>query len=61
MKDDTGRKNWTKPEIIILIRNKPEEMVLTACKGTDLDGASNEFDNCIGPAPCSPCSSIGDS
>ncbi len=61
--DNTGRKNWTKPELIVLVRNNPEERVLSACKGTDIDGALNNFDNCMGPlpAPCDICSVIGDS
>ena len=27
-------KEWTKPELIVLVRNKPEEAVLAACKHT---------------------------
>jgi len=26
------KKNWSKPELIVLVRSKPEEVVLTACK-----------------------------
>jgi hypothetical protein len=32
MKNET--KQWQKPELIVLVRNKPEETVLTACKVT---------------------------
>ena len=28
------KKQWLKPELIVLARNKPEETVLTACKVT---------------------------
>ncbi len=26
------KKNWIVPELIVLVRNKPEEAVLTSCK-----------------------------
>lgn len=26
------KKNWVKPELIVLIRGRPEENVLTGCK-----------------------------
>ncbi len=26
------KKPWVEPELIVLVRNKPEEAVLTACK-----------------------------
>lgn len=28
------KKLWEKPELIVLVRSNPEEMVLTACKVT---------------------------
>jgi len=59
MKDNASKIKWNKPELTILIHSNPEEKVLTACKGTDIDGASNIFDNCIGDPSCSECSSIG--
>jgi len=27
------KKEWKTPELIVLVRNKPEEAVLSACKG----------------------------
>ena len=33
-KDKTGKKQWQKPELVVLVRNNPEEMVLLACKVT---------------------------
>ncbi len=27
------KKPWTEPELIVIVRGKPEEAVLTACKG----------------------------
>jgi hypothetical protein len=32
MEQPTEKKEWTKPELIVLVRNKPEEAVLGACK-----------------------------
>ena len=29
---DSEKKPWTKPELIVLLRGKPEEAVLLACK-----------------------------
>ena len=31
---DTKGKSWQKPELIVLVRNKPDENVLVACKAT---------------------------
>jgi hypothetical protein len=27
------KRQWQKPELIVIVRNKPEEQVLTYCKG----------------------------
>ena len=27
------KKKWEKPKLIVLVRGRPEEMVLTQCKG----------------------------
>lgn len=32
--DKSGRKQWQKPELVVLVRNNPEENVLLACKVT---------------------------
>jgi hypothetical protein len=29
---------WHKPELIVLVRNRPEEAVLAACKHGNVDG-----------------------
>jgi hypothetical protein len=38
METETKRhaKEWTKPELLVLVRNKPEEAVLVACKNFDV-------------------------
>lgn len=28
-----GKQKWQKPELVVLVRSRPEEAVLTACKG----------------------------
>jgi hypothetical protein len=33
MKTKESPEVWTEPELIVLVRNKPEEAVLTNCKG----------------------------
>jgi hypothetical protein len=48
------KKQWQKPELIVLVRNKPEEQVLNACKtaGTNT-GWLNHNDSCYSDStPC---------
>ncbi|MCX5977451.1 MAG: hypothetical protein NTV33_11680 [Coprothermobacterota bacterium] len=33
MIEQLAKKEWTEPELIVLVRNKPEEAVLRGCKG----------------------------
>ncbi len=44
---------WQKPELTVLVRNKPEEAVLSACKQYPMDGpqgcdwaCENSYDEC---------------
>ncbi len=32
------KKPWQKPELIVLVRSKPEEAVLTVCKNSGAEG-----------------------
>ena len=32
MEQQTQKKEWKTPELIVLVRSKPEEAVLTACR-----------------------------
>ena len=55
------KKEWRNPELIVLVRGKPEETVLTTCKGAGpgIGQASpaENFNNC-GLAGCdAPCTS----
>jgi hypothetical protein len=42
-----GKKSWIKPELIVLVRNKPEEAVLALCKGGEgIVSNAGIFDAC---------------
>ncbi len=41
MEQQSLRKVWTTPELIVLVRNRPEEGVLAACKVTGNPGGIN--------------------
>lgn len=52
------KKEWKTPELIVLVRSKPEEAVLTACKtffsgGNGLNAAQFA---CYITGPCQNCS-----
>jgi hypothetical protein len=54
-----SKKVWVEPELIVLVRNKPEEAVLTFCKGIGA-GPTVGAVNCIGGTEsCSPCATTG--
>ncbi len=38
-----SKKEWVTPELIVLMRSKPEEAVLVACKGALSDGPGFQF------------------
>ena len=40
------KKQWQKPELIVLVRSKPEEAVLQGCKEYNLDGAGTHASIC---------------
>ena len=40
-------KEWTKPELIVLVRSKPEEAVLTSCKGVNAAGGDQYAASCL--------------
>lgn len=46
----TEKKEWLKPELVVLTRNNPEESVLAGCKGCTnppTSGPSNGSYNCV--------------
>jgi hypothetical protein len=55
-------KEWKKPELIVLTRNKPEESVLATCKSNS--GGSNPANvqaACYGNTVCNDCLTVADS
>jgi len=57
MIEQLAKKEWTEPELIVLVRNKPEEAVLGACKTvqqTEGPSSRNE-DCCVEDGGCIPC------
>ncbi len=56
-------KAWQKPELVVLLRSRPEEAVLTVCKeeatpnGAQLNPSFNTFKGCWDPTkPSNDCS-----
>ncbi len=57
-------KKWEKPRLVILVRGKPEERILSWCKGfVDVQGGAMVIDEgCIqDPVNCAYCSELSDS
>lgn len=42
----TVKRPWSCPELIVLARSRPEESVLTACKGANMVGPSDPGRKC---------------
>lgn len=46
-------KQWEKPQLIVMVRGKPEEAVLSACKNTTIDTGYNHMNSrCMYPHTC---------
>ena len=43
-------KKWVAPELLVMVRNKPEEDVLTSCKTSSGGGPQSGQKQCVGPA-----------
>ena len=57
----TEKKVWVEPELLVLVRNKPEEAMLVTCKGIPMPGGSgSSVDNCMEPCGI-PCGILGNS
>ena len=39
-------KTWERPKLIVLVRGKPEEAILTNCKTTTISGSWYYFQGC---------------
>ena len=59
------RKTWQKPKLVVLVRGRPEEHVLGACKtggaATEASPSINETDCRQNLLNCEDCSSIAGS
>lgn len=40
------QKRWSKPELIVVVRSRPEEAVLVACKHALVSGSINNHTGC---------------
>jgi hypothetical protein len=45
MMDHNDKPEWKTPEMIALVRNKPEEQVLAVCKGGGVHGSFLDHDD----------------
>ena len=53
------KNKWSKPELAVMVRNKPEEAVLTVCKNGIGGGPDNEYSWCSPYGDCmGVCSGI---
>jgi hypothetical protein len=54
------KKEWQDPELIVLVRGKPEEAVLSACKGESRGDPNNMAGACnTEDGQCFVCEGIG--
>ena len=58
--DEPTRRAWSKPQLIVIRRGRPEEAVLGTCKAFDGTNGPPEYSNCLIPAD-GMCSSPGSS
>ena len=56
MNDETkpqAKKQWTKPQLLVLVRSNPEEAVLSACKSWNVSvGAMSHDSKCLVDVGC---------
>ncbi len=43
---ETGKKLWSKPQLVVLVRGRPEEAVLCACKHNKYNSSGAGSYNC---------------
>jgi len=56
------KKTWSKPGLLVLVRGKPEEAVLTQCKFNPQTGSSSLSNHATcNYSGCTVCSSINSS
>ena len=55
------KKTWQKPKLIVLVRGKPEERVLGACKTSTGGGPVSDEGSCrANEQYCGDCDALGD-
>jgi len=42
-----SKKEWVEPELIVLVRSKPEEAVLSGCKQPQNTGDESVYEGCM--------------
>jgi len=55
------KKKWVQPELIVLVKRKPEEGILNGCKSFMLTDGPEETVMACDMGPCDPCSENADS
>ncbi len=50
------KKRWQKPELVALLRSRPEEAVLAACKFDFISGPAGSANSCRVTGSCGICS-----
>ncbi len=55
-----SKKPWLEPELIVLVRNKPEEAILEVCKTSSVTGSSGSEGGCESTivGPCEICAEL---
>jgi len=54
--NEPPRRAWSKPELIVLVRGKPEEAVLTGCKNDQVGGGPHvDQRDCLISIYCDEC------
>lgn len=56
-------KRWIRPQLTVLVRNHPQEQILSACKGSGITGGNPAGirDQCAGAGgmACADCYTLG--
>jgi hypothetical protein len=61
MDEKSGKKKaWIRPDLVVLVRNMPEEAVLTGCKNGPIYtvSANDYWGGCYAFGPYNPCPNI---
>jgi hypothetical protein len=61
LKSHKQKKTWQKPELVVLVRNRPEEAILQDCKNWDVLGPQDANDRCMNVECLSSCIGLSSS